>query len=72
MVVVVLKPLGPVQLYDVNAPVPVTAPAVNVSEVPTHKFVVDGVILATVGAAFIVTAALPSKPQHPLPLAARK
>ncbi len=54
--VVVLKLLGPVQLYDTTEPVPVTAPAVNVKELPTHRLVDDGVMLATVGNAFTVTA----------------
>jgi len=55
--VVVLKLLGPVQLYDVNEPTPVTLPALSVSPDPTQRFVEDGVIDATVGSAFTVTIA---------------
>lgn len=67
-VVVVLKEFGPVQLYDVRVPVPVTAPAVSVSAVPVHIFVEDGVMLATVGNAFTVTAVeLTIELVHPVP-----
>lgn len=63
-----LKLFGPVQLYDVNPPVPVTEPAVNVKAVPTHKFVGDGVILATVGRVFTVTDAdVAIELVHPVP-----
>ena len=56
--VVVLKPFGPLQLYELIDPVPVTLPAVNVSEVPTHNSFEDAVMPATVGNAFTVTAGL--------------
>lgn len=66
--VVVLKLFGPVQLYDVREPVPVTAPPVNVSKSFTHKLVGDGVMLATVGLSFTVTAAdVTDELVHPVP-----
>jgi hypothetical protein len=54
--VVVLKLFGPDQLYDVSMPGPETVPAVNVIGDPIHKLVTDGLIPATVGRAFTVTA----------------
>lgn len=49
-------------------PAPVTAPAVSVNAVPVHIFVDDGVILATVGNAFTVTAVeLTRELVHPVP-----